>query len=52
MTTPIMNMMMEVSIRPLAASQSRAEMSFGSTLCGARNEATIGITTVDVAIAV
>ncbi len=47
-----MNIMADVSTRPFALIQSRAEMSFGSTFLGARNEATIGITTVDVAIKV
>ena len=47
-----MNIMTEVTIRPLTMSQSRAEMSFGSILCGAIRDAMIGTTTVEEAMAV
>jgi hypothetical protein len=48
----MMNIMTDVMMRPFTASQSRANRSFGSILCGAMSEPAMGTMTVEVAITV
>ena len=52
MTTPIMNIISDVQQPAVAGHPAAGAMSLNSTRRGARSEATIGTTTVEVAITV